>query len=452
LACSRRYYFTGYNAPALGTGEGEERPVVSGPLQGIHVLEFSLIVAGPYCGVNLSDLGADVVKVEPLAGEAYRSSAAVVPSEGKRFQSLNRGKRSICVDLASERGRELIYRIVPRFDVVVANYGPGVSTRLGVDYASLRGLREDLIYVDISGFGKQGPLGSLTATDLVAAAYTGMLAGNANVNADGEPVQMTPAVADYTTALASSMAVCAALFHRERTGEGQLIEASLLQSALSLQDAYVMREPVSDSVIRDPYMRQVEEMRARGASYAEQIAERGKYRAHGGGPPRLYYAAYVCKDGALAIGCLTTTSRAAARKVLGIEDDYSDSPDFDINDPANEPRIASWKAEIRRKMRERTVAEWVADFRAADCPVAPVQFPEELGDDPQVEAMGLMRDLEHSVTGPQRVPGPIVRMSVTPPEAQRAAPALAEHTDEVLAEAGLTSEEIAALRADDVIR
>src|SRR5439155_5130316 len=116
------------------------------------------------------------------------------------------------------------------------------------------------------------------------------------------------------------------------------IEASLLQSALSVQDAYVMREPVSDSVIRDLYMRQVEELRARRASYAEQIVARGRYRAQGGGPPRLYYAAYVCKDGALALGCLTNTSRAAARKVLGIEGDNSDSPDFDINDPANEPR------------------------------------------------------------------------------------------------------------------
>ncbi|MSP23379.1 MAG: hypothetical protein EXR66_10385, partial [Dehalococcoidia bacterium] len=140
-------------------------------LHGVRVLEFSQIVAGPFAGVVLSDLGADVVKVEPPEGEGYRSSGAVVPGESKRFQSLNRGKRSLIIDLQQEEGRALVRRIVLAFDVVLVNYRPGIPERWRLDYDTLKAINPGLIYVSITGFGDKGPMAGLGATDLVAGAY-----------------------------------------------------------------------------------------------------------------------------------------------------------------------------------------------------------------------------------------------------------------------------------------
>ena len=144
-----------------------------GPLSDIRVLEFSLIVAMPFNGVLMSDFGADVVKVEPLTGDPYRSAGAIVANEGKRFQSLNRGKRSLAIDLATKAGRELLYRILPDFDVVTINYRPGVAERLGIDYETLSEIHPALVYGDLTGFGPSGPMAGAGATDLAAAAYAG---------------------------------------------------------------------------------------------------------------------------------------------------------------------------------------------------------------------------------------------------------------------------------------
>jgi crotonobetainyl-CoA:carnitine CoA-transferase CaiB-like acyl-CoA transferase len=249
------------------------------------------------------------------------------------------------------------------------------------------------------------------------------------------------------------MAICAALYKRRETGRGQSIDASLLQSALAMQDVYVMRQGVTDATQRDPMLEQVHRMRAEGIPYAEQIRARLEYRQIGGGIPRLYYAGYLARDGALVLGCLTKPTRASARRILGLEGrDLTDTPDFDSTDPHNHAMAREWKAEIRAKMRTKTVAEWVAVFEAAGVPVAPVNLPEEMSEDPQVQAMGIMVDLVHEVTGPQRLVGPLVALSETPAAARGPSPPLARHTAEVLAEHGLAPAEIEGLLADGVIR
>jgi len=426
---------------------------VPGPLDGIRVLEFSQIVAAPFCGILLSDLGADVVKVEPVGGEGYRQSSAIVPHEGKRFQSLNRGKRALSIDLQHPRGRETIRRLLPQFDVVLHNFRPGVDERLGLDYPTLAALHPPLVYAAITGFGTRGPLAPHGATDLVAGAYSGLLAGDVSLDAAGAPKSMTPASSDYMTATATAMAICAALYHRRESGPGQRIDASLLQSALAIQDVYVMREPVTDAILREPMLEQLDALRAEGRPFADQLEARMTFRWAGAGPPRLYYAGYTCLDGAIVLGCLTKPTRAGARRVLGLEgEDRSDDPDFDARDPSNVALIADWKRRIEAQMRARSVADWIADFEAAGVPCAPAQIPEEMSEDPHVKAAGFMAHLEHEITGPQQVVGPIVEMSATPLEARRAAPALGVHNDEILLEAGLTSDEVAALRTEGVIR
>ncbi len=426
--------------------------MADGALAGVRILEFSQIVAAPFGGVVLSDFGADVVKVEPLDGEAYRASGAIVPGEGKRFQSLNRGKRSFAVDLQTPEGQALIHRIIPQFDAVLINYRPGVPERLNIDYDTLKAINPGIIYATITGFGDRGPLAGKGATDLVAGAYTGLIAGDEKIGDNDEPEQMTPAISDYVTGIVCAMSITAALLHRTKTGLGQRIDASLLNSALAIQDFYVMRQDVTDAVLRDPMVDRLRAMRTEGATFADQVRARRDYRWAGAGPPRLYYAGYNVKDGAIVLGCLTKPTRAGARKVLGMHHETTDDEAFDLTDPAQQARVSAWKNEISEKMLTRTAAEWVADFEAAGVPAAPVQFPEEMADDPQVLAMDVMVEFDHPVTGHQRVVGPMVRMSETPTRASGPAPALAAHTVEVLLECGLDAAEVEALRERGIIR
>jgi formyl-CoA transferase len=423
---------------------------MAGALAGIRVLEFSQIVAGPLAGVQLSDMGAEVVKVEPLEGEARRNSGAIVPNEGKYFQSLNRGKRSLTVNLARPQGRALIHRLVPRFDVVIANYREGVAARLGIDYATLVQFRPDLIYAGITGFGDEGPFATRAGSDVVAQAYTGLMAAEAKTDEFGapQPLAATPFI-DRTTAFAAAMAICAALFHRERTGEGQELHLSLLHTGLELLAAQVMREPVHDAILRDPLIAQLTAKRDAGAPYDEIAAVRKaqgpRFASH-----RLYYGGYHTRAGALVLGALTKQNRDAARAILGVPDE-TDDRDFDAAEPANRERLEAWRLEIQARLLKRTAAEWVQVFLDAGVPASVVNWAEEMADDPQVQAMGMIAELHHDVTGPQRVVGPVVKMSATPAVANRAAPPLGGHSCEVLAEAGFTHDEIAALLDAGVI-
>ena len=419
-----------------------------GALHGVRVLEFSQIVAGPFAGVVLSDLGADVVKVEPPEGEGYRNQGTVIPGESKRFQSLNRGKRSLIIDLQQEEGRALVRRIVPAFDVVLVNYRPGIPERWGLDYDTLKALNPGLIYVSITGFGDKGPMAGLGATDLVAGAYGGLVAGNERMSEDGGPMQPTPAIADYTTGMACALGVAAALLHRRETGEGQRVDTSLLRSALTIQDFYVMRQDVTDVIQREPMLAEINRLRREGAPYSALIEARRNHRTAGAGGPRLYYAGYSTSDGTVVLGCLTKPTRAGARRVLGMtEIDQTDDVAFDPHDPTMPATVAGWKEIIAERVRQQPTSYWMDRFIAAGVPAAPVQFPEELSDDPQIIAQGMMTAFDHPVTGPQRVVGPVLTMSVTPTRAQRPSPALGVDSEDVLRESGVDDAEIERLRA-----
>ena len=225
--------------------------MASGPLNGIRILEFTQIIAGPFACQNLADMGAEVIKVEPPEGEPWRIAQQFMPGESKWFQSLNRGKKSLVLSLTDERAQKVVHDLIPDIDVVVINYRPDVGARLNIDYETLSAIRPDLIYVDNTAFGREGPWAHRPGYDIVVQAVTGLMAGEAKVTGDGSPEMMTSSpVTDYATGLAIAWATTAALFHRERTGEGQLVEASLLATALSMQGNTVMELPVADAVMR----------------------------------------------------------------------------------------------------------------------------------------------------------------------------------------------------------
>ena len=264
----------------------------NGPLHGIRVLEQSQIIAGPFCGMNLADLGADVVKLEAPGGEAGRALGGFMPGESKFFHTLNRGKRSLVVNLDDKRGQQLIYRIIPDYDVFIVNSRPGVPGRLGVDYETLKRFRSDLIYMENTGFGTRGPSAERSGSDIVAQAYSGLMAGDGKVDEFGAPVLITStAPSDYSAGLAAAMGICAALYHRQQTGEGQYIATTLLGAALALQGAMVSRLPVFDAMVRDPMLERVEQVRGSGGSYQEMLEARGDGLSALGDAFRLYYAA-----------------------------------------------------------------------------------------------------------------------------------------------------------------
>jgi len=423
---------------------------ITGPLRGVRILEFSQIIAGPVAGIYLSDFGADVIKVEPLEGESRRNSAAVVPNEGKYFQSLNRGKRSLALNLKSDSGLNIIRRLLPSIDVVLINYRNGVAERLGIDYLSLREIRPDIIYASITGFGNSGPHMTKGGSDIVAQAYSGVMASEGKMDEDGAPlpVQVTPII-DKTSGLAAAMSICAALYERERSGRGQELSLSLLQSGLDLLATRVMREPVHDVTVRDPLMNEIEAQRSSGATYRELMALRPKqtmrFTSH-----RLFYSGYHTKQGSLILGALTQQNRDSVRNLLNFYDE-TDSPDFDASIQENEVKVTNWKKELQTIFMGKEASDWEELLSAVGVPVSVVHFAEEMSTDPQVIAMGMMSDLEHEVTGPQQVVGPIVQMSVTPTEARLPAPKLGSHSESVLFEAGFTESEINQLRNEKVI-
>lgn len=427
---------------------------MTGPLDGIRVLEFSHIAAGPYCGRTLADLGAEVIKVEPPAGDAYRRNGSVVPGTSKSYQSYGRGKRSLALDLQDKRALAVIHRLMPGIDVVVTNYRAGVPERIGIGYETLRALRPDLIYLHITGFGPTGPLTSRAASDIVGQAYSGAMAISEKIDEHGAPltVRSIP-VGDITSALAGAMGICAALYHRDATGQGQLINASLMRSAMSLIGDAVMREPRADAVYRDPMLNRINAVRARGGTYEELIAARLDPRdAAIEAARRLFDDGYLAVDGPLVLGATTPEHRAIARRALGIDDEAFD--DIEAIErrglSADEvSRVTVLRDTIEQRLRERSVAEWLAAFRRAGAPAGPVYIPEEVADDEQASLM--MVDVDDPVTGMQRQVGPLIEMSKTPPEVAGPAALLGQHKDELLQEAGYSADEIVALRADGTI-
>lgn len=422
-----------------------------GPLDGIKVLELTQIIAGPYCGVALADLGAEVVKLESPLGDASRKIGQFAPGESKAFHGLNRGKRGLVVDLTTPAGQEVVHRLIRDFDVFVANVRPGVAERIGVDYDTLRRFREDLIYLEVTGYGDRGPSSQRAGSDLVVQAYSGLLAGDLKVDADGAPEHITAtAPSDYVAALGGAMGVCAALFHRERTGEGQRISTTLLGAGLALQTPWAGDVPVSDSILIEPLRRMMSEMRDAEASYAEMIEAR-RSRPNQGKAFRVYYSGYPVKDGAIVLGALTPQNRDQIRAALEITDDPTDDEDFNAIGPDADAIVARVEAEIRSTLAGGTMSDWMARLDAAGAPASPVNWLEDMADDPQVVAMDLMPSIEHPLTGPERQVGALIEMSKTETGSSRPAPTLDAETDDILREHGFAAEQIARLRASGAI-
>jgi crotonobetainyl-CoA:carnitine CoA-transferase CaiB-like acyl-CoA transferase len=427
----------------------EATTMATGPLDGIRVLEFTQIIAGPFACQNLADMGAEVIKVEPPEGEPWRQFSQFMPGEAKYFQSLNRGKKSLVLALQEPAAQEIVHRLMPEIDVVVVNYRPDVPARLRIDYDTLSKIKPNLIYVDNTAFGRKGPWSHRPGYDVVVQAVSGLMAGEGKVDADGAPeaIRSTP-IADYGTGLAIAWGVCAALYHRERTGEGQLITSTLLNTALAFQGSVVFDLPVADEMVR-MRMGRLHQLEEQGAPYPDLVAAHNPMKVLAAG--NIYYRAYATKDGALAVGALSASLWAKVRKAIGTEFLGMADPQYNPLDAAWQAKAHTAVAEVEQILRSKTTEEWMEIFDREGVPAGPVNFPEDLIDDPQVQANEMMVSLDHELAGPQRQVGPILGMSKTPLAAQGASPRLGADTDDYVRRAGYSDAEIAKLREQGLI-
>jgi crotonobetainyl-CoA:carnitine CoA-transferase CaiB-like acyl-CoA transferase len=397
---------------------------MAGALEGVKVLEFSEMIAAPFAGMHLGDMGADVIKVEPPEGDPWRHGVEFAPNESKTFLSLNRNKRGITLDLKQPEAQEIVHRIVPSMDIVVVNYRPDVPKRLGIDYETLSALNPRLIYLQNTAMGGRGEHSHRPGYDLIAQAVTGLMVTGGRLDLDGVPMPLTPAIGDYATGLIIAMAACAALFERERSGVGQKVDTTLLGTSLALQIATFMRTEIATPPPTEG-----------SASSASPEAR----------AMNAYYRVYRTKDSMIAVACLTPILRRKMAEALGVVDVRHERKIPRDSDEGRETALQFTAAAIERFL-EKTTAEWLADLDAAGVPAGPVNNVIDLLDDPQVLANDLVVDYQHPVAGTVSMVGPVIQMANTPTSVRRPPPTLGQHNGEVLAEFGYSAEEIDKLR------
>jgi crotonobetainyl-CoA:carnitine CoA-transferase CaiB-like acyl-CoA transferase len=396
---------------------------MSAPLQGVRVLEYAQYVAGPLCGLLLADLGADVVKVEPPSGDAYRQVMAATPGWGRFFVPLNRGKRSVVLDLKSASGRGASAALAASADIVLHNFPATRASAFELDWETLHERHRALVVGQVTAYGSKGPLTGARAYDLVAQAHSGLLTAHASpgdrvpVRAGGIPI------ADLTAGHLLASGVLAALVRARSEGQGELVEVSLLAAALAVQvQDLVWLEGEGDEVSSEPATK--DDLDARAAEIALGVAM------------NPYYRCYAAADGYLVVACLNLAQRRAFLDLFGLADATIDAPDL-VPDEENRLRAKlELTAAIADAVGRETVAEWLARLAAAGVPCGPVHMREAVHADRQVAAAELVRPLEQPGLGLLRLLGPVISVGVTGDRRVRPAPQLGADTATVLAEVG----------------
>jgi crotonobetainyl-CoA:carnitine CoA-transferase CaiB-like acyl-CoA transferase len=422
-----------------------------GPLERVRVLEFSQMIAAPHCGMLLADMGADVIKVEPPGGEPWRLASQFIPLESKTYISLNRGKQSLPLDIMASEARPIIHDLVKEVDVVIVNYRPDVPARAGIDYETLSAINPRLIYCENTAFGRQGADSYRPGYDIIIQSMSGLVAADNKV-ADGVPQPITgAAVADTATGIIMAYGIVTALLAREWTGRGRKVEASLLATALAIQTNNFTYVDAIDGAWMPQFLADLRAARDRGADW-EELEEIRRTASPVQRLGAIYYRIYKTKDSYLSVGCLSANLRKRLSGVLGLTDPRIENPAIDLTNPHVREILEQFTRDAERIFGTKSTTEWLQILDAAGVPSGPVRFVQELFDDPQALAKGLVADLEHPLVGSVRMVGPTLKLSETPAHLRGSSPPLGQDTDAILTRLGYTAEQIDALRAKGVTR
>jgi len=374
---------------------------MAGSLDGVRVLELARYQAGPRGGMIMSDLGAEVIKIEKLGGEETRKSEPLVRGQSVYFTVYNRGKKSLCLDMRTERGKEIFAALVPTADIVLQNFRPGVMEKMGFGYEQLRALKKDIILTSVSGFGQYGPYRDRPAFDPLGQAMSGLMSlTGAPV---GQPLGAATSLVDRYTSLHATIGTLAALQHRDKTGEGQVVDCSLLDSGFTMVEIPL--------------------------SYYLATGQEG---GEGGRPP------YKCKDGYVVI---SASGRAMATRLIQIAtgNENASVEGWTSRAGLEDPR----KVAVQKWCAENNVDHVVSSLLAAEIPAAPVKTIPQAAEDPHLWEREMLVKMPDALAGEIHVPGATIKMSKTPGRVGHV-PTPGEHTDEVLS--GLLGYDAATLR------
>ena len=396
----------------------------SGPLTGLKVIELAHIMAGPVCGQLLADMGADVIKVEKVPGgdDTRRMVPPEIDGESAAFMILNRNKRGTAINMKSAAGKAVLLKMLGKADVVIENFRVGTMERLGLGYESLHQLNQSLIYCQITGFGRDGPYADRAGFDLIAQGMSGLM----SVTGEGEghpPIKAGVPVGDISAGMLAAMAILAAYIHRLKTGQGQLVDTSLLEASI-VNTAWVS-----------------------AIFLATGISPGALGSAH---PLAAPYQALPTRDGWVNVGAANQANWLRLVEVID-QPELATDPRFDDNS-ARMQNLSALIEILTRRFKQRDTADWLVRLEAVGVPASPVLSIGDMLKDPQVLAREMVVDVEHSHLGTTKALGSPVKFSATPTSIRHGAPLLGEHTREILGEFGYLDSEIDALvAAGDII-
>jgi len=402
---------------------GNKKVKIHHALEGITIIDLSRLLSGPLCTMMLGDMGADVIKIEPVSGEDSRFyGPPFIENESCAYLCANRNKRDIALDITTEKGKELFFRLVSKADVVVENFRPDIRERLKINYSRIIKYNPKVIYCSISGFGEKGPYREKPGVDIIFQGMGGIMTITGEPNSP--PTKVGTPVADATAGMLAAFGILTALFHRERTGIGQKVEISLLGSLLFLQSPLV-------------------------SIYFGTRKNPPRYFS-GGGPAAVPSQYFKTKDSYVTLSAYSKKFWIGLCKVLGMKE-LIDDPRFRTNPDRVKNREKLIPIIQKRFLKKRT-KEWIALLEKEEVPCGRILNYEEVFSNPQVMMNEMIETIDHPKCGKITLAGIPVKLEKTPGAVKKPPPILGQHTEEILKEFGITDAEMNELLKLNIIR